>query len=208
MLHYNTINTKTLALLKAIQRVDLFKNLRLVGGTSLALQIGHRFSIDLDLFGLINSDKLSIVGALGKIGKVKTIQQTENINIYTLDNIKVDVVNYEYPWLKPQLAQESLRLASLPDIAAMKLAAITGRGSKKDFIDIYYLLKRYTFEELLSFYNNKYHDGATFLVLRSLVYFDDANSELMPKMFKSVSWDVVKRDISEKLKDYIDKAGD
>jgi predicted nucleotidyltransferase component of viral defense system len=206
MLHYNTINTKTLALLKAIQRVDLFKNLRLVGGTALALQIGHRLSVDLDLFGLINSDKLSIVGALNKIGKIKTIQQTENINIYTVDNIKVDVVNYEYPWLKPQLVQENLRLASLPDIAAMKLAAITGRGSKKDFIDIYYLLKRYTFEELLLFYNNKYHDGSTFLVLRSLAYFDDANSELMPKMFKSVSWDVVKRDLSEKLKEYIDKS--
>jgi len=98
MLHYNTINTKTRALLKAIQRVDLFKNLRLVGGTALALQIGHRLSVDLDLFGLIGSDKLSIVGALGKIGKVKTIQQTENINIYTVDNIKVDVVNYQYPW--------------------------------------------------------------------------------------------------------------
>jgi len=87
----------------------------------------------------------------------------------------------------------------------MKLAAITGRGSKKDFIDIYFLLKHYTFEELLLFYNQKYHDGSTFLVLRSLTYFEDADIELMPKMFENISWDAVKKTIAKTLKEYVFK---
>jgi len=203
MLYYKTINAKTLELLNQITKVALFKNLRLVGGTALALQIGHRISIDLDFFGLLEADKISILNALHKIGNVKTIQHTENIHIYTVNNIKVDIVNYPYPWLNTVVSQDNLNLANIPDIAAMKLAAITGRGSKKDFIDIYFLLKRYTLEELLTFYNKKYYDGSAFLVFKSLVYFDDADSELMPRLFENLSWLQVKKTISKTVKKYI-----
>jgi len=205
MLHYKTIDTKTLELLKEIEKIDIFKNLRLVGGTALALQLGHRVSVDLDFFGLLKADKISILNALHSIGKVKTIQNTENIHIYTVNNLKIDLVNYPYPWLSAMLYQDNLRLADLPDIAAMKLAAITGRGSKKDFIDIYFLLKHYTLNQLLTFYNKKYDDGSIFLVLKSLVYFEDADADVMPNLFKKLAWETVKTSISKTLINFINK---
>jgi len=205
MLFYQTIDTKTLELLKEIQSVSLFKKLRLVGGTSLALQIGHRISVDLDFFGQLEADKISIINALGEIGKVRSIHHTENINIYTVNDIKVDIVNYPYPWLSKRVIKDKLYLADVEDIAAMKLAAITGRGSKKDFVDIYFLLKRYKLDELLAFYKKKYPEGSIFLVLRSVAYFDDADLELMPKMITPLSWDEVKKTISKTLKEYVSK---
>lgn len=208
MLHYNTIDTKTLELLKAVQRIDIFKNLRLVGGTALALQIGHRVSVDLDFFGNLEADNISLMSALNQIGDVKTIQNTANIHIYTINGVKLDIVNYPYPWLAPIVNQDDLYLAAVTDIAAMKLAAITGRGSKKDFIDIYELLKQFSLYQLIEFYKQKYHDGSVFLVLRSLAYFDDADDELMPKLFKSLSWDAVKTAISKTLKTYINNNTD
>ena len=201
MLHYNTVNTKTLELLNKIQSVDIFKNLRLVGGTSLALQIGHRESIDLDFFGELNIDKFEILSALNNIGKVQIKQSTKNINIFSVNEIKVDIVNYPYPWLEKTHLEDKLKLAGKSDIAAMKLSAITGRGSKKDFIDLYFLLQEYTLMEIIKFYEQKYHDGSTFLVLRSLVYFDDADQEPMPKMLKIVDWHKVKEVIRKKLKE-------
>jgi predicted nucleotidyltransferase component of viral defense system len=202
MLHYKTVNTKTLELLNKIQSVDIFKNLRLVGGTSLALQIGHRESIDLDFFGELNIDKFEILSALNNLGTVETKQSTKNINIFSVNEIKVDIVNYPYPWLEKTHLEDNIKLAGKSDIAAMKLSAITGRGSKKDFIDLYFLLQEYTLMEMIKFYEQKYHDGSTFLVLRSLAYFDDADQEPIPKMLKIVDWHKVKKVITEKLKEY------
>ncbi|MFA7232362.1 MAG: nucleotidyl transferase AbiEii/AbiGii toxin family protein [Victivallaceae bacterium] len=138
MLHYKTIDTETLELLKRIQNLPVFANLRLVGGTSLALQIGHRKSIDLDLFGKIESDEFSVAGALNNTGQVTVLKKSKNINIYTINGIKVDIVNYPYPWLKDTLVEDNLKLANIEDIAAMKLAAITNRGTKKNFVDLFF----------------------------------------------------------------------
>ena len=205
MLYYKTIDAKTLELLKKILAIDIFKELRLVGGTSLALQIGHRISVDLDFFGKLDADEISIRKALNLIGEVKLIHKTENINIFTIDGIKVDMVNYPYPWLDDVLEEDHLQLADKKDISAMKLAAILGRGTKKDFIDLFFLLKEYSLRQLLEFYEQKYHDGSVFMVLRSLVYFDDADDELMPKMFEDLDWKLIKKSISKDLKSYIGK---
>ena len=206
MLFYKTISNTTLELLKEIQKNDIFKDLRLVGGTSLALQIGHRVSIDLDLFGDIEGvDKLDIDKALSGIGELKTLYTTNNINIYTLDNIKVDIVNYHYQWLNNELLIDDLKLASIEDISAMKLAAIAGRGSKKDFIDLYFILKLYPLEKILNSYEQKYSDGSVFMILKSLSYFDDADLEVMPKMFVDISWEEIKSTITLKLNDYLKK---
>jgi predicted nucleotidyltransferase component of viral defense system len=202
MLHYKTIDTKTLELLRGIQEIETFKNLRLVGGTSLALQIGHRVSIDIDLFGELTSDKIEIATALKELGKLKTISQTNNIHIYSLNNIKTDIVNYPYPWLENEIVIDKLVLASIKDISAMKIAAITGRGSKKDFIDIYYLLKTFTLSQMINFYEKKYDDGSKFMALKSLAYFNDADEEIMPKMFEPISWESIKSNIKQALNDY------
>jgi hypothetical protein len=182
--------------------IDTFKDLRLVGGTSLALQIGHRVSVDLDFFGKLNVDEIAIRNSLNQIGEVRLLHKTENIFIYTIDGIKVDIVNYPYPWLA-NVVDNNLKLADIRDIAAMKLAAITGRGTKKDFIDLYYLLGDFSLDELIAFYEQKFQDGSVFMVLRSLVYFDDAEEELMPKIFENLDWEIVKQTISEKVKSFI-----
>lgn len=83
-------------------------------------------------------------------------------------------------------------MVSDKDIAAMKLNAIAGRGSRKDFIDLFFILKKYSLETLIIFYNNKYKDGSEFMVLKSLTYFDDAENEEMPVMFQEIVWEEVK----------------
>lgn len=138
MLHIKSIHPKTLELLKHLQQTEFLKSFRLVGGTALALQIGHRSSIDLDLFGTTNLDSNEINLSLNELDReVKIIKNSKNINIYSIDNIKVDIVNYTYPWLQSPKVINELYLADFEDIVDMKLAAVTGRGTKKDFIDIY-----------------------------------------------------------------------
>ena len=203
MLYYKTIDTETLELLKRIQNIPAFANLRLVGGTSLALQIGHRKSIDLDLFGKIEDDEFTIAEILNKTGRVTILKKSKNINIYTINGIKVDIVNYPYAWLKDIIFEDTLKLANMEDIAAMKLSAITNRGTKKDFIDLFFLLKRYSLEELFDFYKNKYHDGSAFLVIKSLSYFDDADEEAMPDMCIAAKWEEIKSRLSHILTDYL-----
>jgi len=94
MLHLGTVDTTTLGLVEKIQQIPDFKNLRLVGGTSLALQIGHRKSIDIDLFGVIDIDKDKIIEHLKNIGSLQISTSSKTINIFYLDDIKVDIVNY------------------------------------------------------------------------------------------------------------------
>lgn len=202
MLFYATMHAQTLGVLKKLQSEDLFSNLRLVGGTSLALQIGHRISVDIDLFGDLKCDNITLNNTLKSLPQYRIIQQTENIHIYNIENVKVDIVNYPYPWLQAPVNKDGLTLAAIEDIAAMKLAAITGRGSKKDFIDLFFLLQRFCLEELLHLYSKKYNDGSVFMVLRSLAYFDDAEEELMPKMLVDVTWNEIKATITHKLKSF------
>lgn len=202
MLHYETVDRDTLGLLKKLQEISIFSDLRLVGGTSLALQIGHRKSIDIDLFGNFDADEFEVSEKFNKLGSVSVIKKSKNIFINIIDDIKVDVVRYPYPWINMPLIIDNLTLASKEDIAAMKLAAITGRGSKKDFIDIYFLLKEFSLDEIFNFYDEKFHDGNRFLVMKSLTYFEDAERDLMPKMLFEIDWETVKTFIINLVKNY------
>ena len=187
-----------------------FKELRLVGGTSLALQIGHRESIDIDLFGKIDFDFDNYSEDFAQMGAVSKIKLSKHINILSIDNIKVDFVNYRYPWIAECKNIDGLRLASIEDIGAMKLNAIAGRGAmklnaiagrgaKKDFIDLYFLLQTFSLQDLFQFYVKKYDDGNVFLVKKSLAYFVDAEREEMPKMFSNVAWEEMKIFILDKI---------
>lgn len=202
MLSYGTVEAHTLELLKAFMGQELFAPLRLVGGTALALQYGHRQSVDLDMFGPVQFDSLEIRQVLNQLGKLAVIKETPHIKIYLLDGIKVDFVNYVYPWIDDKVEEEGIRLASDKDIAAMKINAIEGRGSKKDFIDLYFLLKRYTLQEILDFYCRKYPESSIFRAILSLSYFDDADSQMMPKMFMDNDWGLIKNYLSDVVKNF------
>jgi len=202
MFHLSTIDSPTLELLKKLMCFDDFVNMRLVGGTALALQIGHRKSIDLDLFGDIDFDNVNTAKVFTNFNNTITLKRSKNINIFSIDDVKVDFVNYSYPWLQNQLLLGGIRLAGIEDIAAMKLAAITGRGSRKDFIDLYFLLQKYNLKEMLGFYRNKYFDGSEYLVLKSLTYFTDAENDIEIEMIKDVSWIKIKAYILETVDKY------
>jgi hypothetical protein len=131
------------------------------------------------------------------------LKKSKNIIIVSIDGIKVDFVNYKYPLLEDIKTIENIRLVSDKDIAAMKLNAIAGRGSRKDFIDLYFLLKKYSLNEMLDFYKQKYIDGSEFMVIKSLNYFEDADSEEMPIMFEKISWNEIKIEISRLAKNLI-----
>lgn len=202
MLQLSTIDTATLELLKKLMCFDVFKNMRLVGGTALALQIGHRKSIDLDFFGNLDFQNVYTAKTFANFNKVVILKSSKNINIFSIDDVKVDFVNYDYPWLQDELVIDGIRLACFEDIAAMKLAAITGRGSRKDFIDIYFLLQQFGLKELIDFYNKKYFDGSEYMVLKSLTYFDDAEKDHDLKMIQKISWTKIKRHIINAVKLY------
>ena len=202
MLSYNTITSHTLELLKVLMAAPLFSSLRLVGGTALALQYGHRNSIDLDFFGEIEEDAETIKEVLRKHGKLSVIKESQNIRLYHLDEIKIDIVNYKYRWIDNPTIDGKIILASPIDIAAMKINAIEGRGTKKDFIDIYFLLQHYSLQEILSFYQKKYPENSIFRALMSLSYFDDAEQQLMPKMLLPIEWEDMKKHILNEVKLY------
>lgn len=202
MLSYQTVEPHTLELIKKIMGTEASDGLRLVGGTALALQYGHRSSVDIDLFGQTDTDNESLHDALAESGELKIIKESKNISIYSIGGIKVDIVNYKYQWLRPAVMEDGIRLASPEDIAAMKINAAEGRGTKKDFIDIYFLLEHYPLERILEFYSSKYPEHSIFRALMSLTYFDDADCQPMPKMFSDVPWEEMKRVISNAVTGY------
>lgn len=171
----------------------------LVGGTSLALQIGHRISVDLDLFGNRPFEAHEILDLMHPLGTVKALSQSKHILILNINGIKVDFVNYRYPLLQDVLLVDNLRLVSLKDIAAMKLAAIVGRGRKRDFTDIFFLLKHFSLSNLMGFYNAKYADGNEMIVVRSLTYFSDADSDEDISLLKKAEWQTVKKTILKEV---------
>jgi len=203
MLHYETVDEGTLGLLKQLQSLSILSEMRLVGGTSLALQIGHRKSIDIDLFGILSADYENLVDELKTLGEVVSLKNSKNIHSLLINEIKVDIVNYEYKWLTNKITTDNIHLASIEDIAAMKLNAIIGRGSKKDFIDLFFILKDYSLATLIDFYTKKYNDGSTFLVLKSLTYFEDADMEEMPFMFNNIDWQTIKDNIKKAHAEYV-----
>lgn len=202
MLHTETITEKNKNLLQKLMAIEELKKTRLVGGTALALQLGHRISDDLDFFGSFDSacdlsECFSVIQDVEKTGANRTMQ------FFNLNGIKVDFINLEYPWIKDVVNIDGVRLASIEDIAALKVNAIIGRGTRKDFVDLFFLLKRFSLKEILSFYEEKYEKKANIqMALRSMVFFDDAESDPMPVMLKPFDWSEAKERIQDAVRQY------
>jgi predicted nucleotidyltransferase component of viral defense system len=203
MLQYHTVEPATLDLLKKISAIPSFSSHRLVGGTSLALQFGHRLSVDLDFFSTEQFDHEEILFNLKSIGKIEIVSKSKFINCFFINDIKVDFVSLPYQWLEEPMIEDSIRLAGRKDIAAMKLSAITNRGSKKDFIDIGLLIEQLGLTQMLTLYRQKYPDGMEMMVLRSLVYFQDAEDQSDPVMLIPYNWEEVKKLILNETKKYL-----
>lgn len=202
MLQKNAVQPRLLELLNYLMTQESLSGLNLVGGTALALYEGHRLSVDIDLFGDVELNYDIINTILSQFGEVKLISKSPKILIFSVDNIKVDFVSYNYQLLEYVNVYEGIRLVSKKDIAAMKLNAIAGRGSKKDFIDFFQLLNDFDLQQMIGFYLKKYPNGSEFLVLKSLLYFDDADIEPNPIFIKAYDWELVKKEVINVVRNY------
>lgn len=196
MLQFQTVESNTLELLRSLMQKEYLNSFVLVGGTALALQLGNRKSIDLDLFSNTDFSSNELLISLLDDYQIVVTNQLPKTLISTINHIEVDFIKFHYPFIRPFVVIDNIRMASIEDIAAMKLDAITGRGSKKDFYDLFFLLQRYSMDELFSFYTEKYPHQTTFHVARSLTYFEDAEIQPNPVVFdKTITWEVVKQKI-------------
>ena len=203
MLSIQTVYPNTLELLKSLASQPELAQTRLVGGTALALQYGHRQSIDLDFFGILPEDKEELVEMTKRVGNVLVTNRSKMILQTVINQIKVDFVDYSrYKWIDEPVMGDGFVLASDKDIAAMKVNAIIGRGTRKDFIDLYVLLQHYSLLEIMAFYKQKYPEFSEYRALLSMTYFEDAEMQDMPKMFIDTSWDSMKSTIIEAVKVY------
>ncbi len=192
MLKYEAIYPGTLELLKKLMKLPGLDNFYLVGGTALALRIGHRISVDLDLFSHVEFSTQELISEIELLGSMKIIGEARNILNVVIDGVEVDIIRHNYPLLEEIEIIDGLRLISKKDIAAMKLSAIARRGSKKDFYDVYFILQEFSIEELFEFYKLKYKSREMFHLVKSLVYFGEADLEPAPEMLIDVDWSNVK----------------
>ena len=202
MLHNETVRPSTLDLLKEIQSLPGPSELRLVGGTALALQLGHRTSIDLDLFGRFDPLK-SFRKVLVDGGHTVEGSESGEVQSLRVDEVKVDLVNYPYEWISDPVVDDGIVLAGLDDIVAMKLSAAANRGRKKDFLDLAVLLERRSLSEMFTLYQRKFQVREIAFALRGLTYFDDAEEDPMPKMFVELDWQTAKDKLLCAVRDFV-----
>jgi len=206
MLREETVEPSTLELLKKMVAIPELKQFRLVGGTALSLLFGHRKSIDLDFFTDQELEKDILMPALEDIfGRVITTNDRKHIYQCIIKNVKIDFVSVRDPFLHPVQTIDHIPFADTKDLIALKLNAIKGRGVKKDFWDLAKLLEFYTFDDLFEFYHNRYNYDDTFAVIRSVIYFNDAEDDTDPETLDGMTWSKVKKIITKAFDEYYKK---
>jgi hypothetical protein len=206
MLHKETIDRSTLELLKKLQNKEYLDEFFLVGGTALALLYGHRKSIDIDLFSNFNFDAGKLLENLSTDFQFQLFFSAENTIKGSINGIQIDLIAHRYPMIGTPVITEGISILAVEDIAAMKLNAISTSGQRvKDFIDIYYLLDKFSLAELISFYKNKYSQYNEVNVLKSITWFNDVVLDEWPVILKdkNLKWDEVKNRITKKTEIYL-----
>jgi len=186
----------------------LLRDAYLAGGTALALQIGHRISVDLDFFTSKEFNGNIFVRKLKKlIPDFQLERMAAGTVLGNINKIRFSFFFYDYLLLFKKHNLSGIKIADIKDIAPMKIAAISDRGTKRDFIDLYFIIKMekiLSLDEILRLYDKKFGllKQNKIHILKSLCYFDDAEQEPMPKMLKDVSWKEVKKFFEEEIKKY------
>ncbi len=207
MLYIKTVEPRTFSLLKELMALPALQPFSLVGGTALSLRYGHRTSIDLDLFYHLKFDQLTIIEELEKYFHSRFVykQQHTQFRVFCfIDNIKVDLVYFPHLPIADIEEEENIRFYSSADIAAMKIQAILGRAQKKDFWDLYELLRHYPLRQLIDWHRQKYPSQMLAISIpHAITYFVDADESDAPVSFKKQTWEVVKKGISRAVSDYL-----
>lgn len=189
MLQTGTIKKATFGLLKALQAESLFATVRLVGGTALSLQIGHRESDDLDLFSVEPMNMMAVQMLLiDKYGFKPSVIE-ENTLIGFVNGVKIDVIYHPFPWLESAVFEDGLCLASIADIAAMKMHAIINSGKRpKDFVDIAFLSMHLSYNEMKHLLLRRYPAYDPIMADKAVIYFGDIDELLVPEIKMSGYW--------------------
>lgn len=204
-LYWNTVNQELKECLELLMQSDQFQKFRLVGGTALSLHLGHRISVDIDLFseepyGSLNFDAIDDFLRLNynNVSEPVSIEigfgRSYFIGKDSKNLIKLDLY-YTDPFLEEFELHDNVRMASISEIAAMKIDVIQRGGRKKDFWDIHELLERYSLENLLRFHVQKYpYNHEKSLILENMCNFERADNEPDPLCLRGKYWDLIKLD--------------
>ena len=202
-MHPKVVGARGWALVRKLAREGLTRDWVLAGGTGLAVQLGHRLSKDLDFFraGLFDGEELATT--LARVGEVSVQGRSAGTLHVALGGVRVSFLTAQRPFLFPGITYRGLVVADPRDIAVMKVVAIGGRGSRRDFVDLYFFLRsggslefifRLIHRRFRGLDLNEYH------LLRSLVFFDDAETEPMPRMLRRVSWSDIKKALAAEVR--------
>ncbi len=203
MLHKNAVEPTTLELLKQICLQIEFDDFALGGGTNIALRNGHRLSVDLYFFTnkqFITSDIYKAITK--KFKKAELLFEQNQTMIFLINDIKVDFVLYPFEWKESFDEIEKCRLIHIEDIIPMKLQALSNRFSKKDFWDVEFLLKEISLEKMLKIFKLKFPPIDTGYIIHSLTNFETADSEEDPVCLIPETWDNVKENLKQVVRDY------
>ncbi len=201
-MYQNAISLKTKKLLGRLSSSHLPKDSYLAGGTAIAIQLGHRKSNDLDFFTPTKFSEITWEEKLKEEFNLKTTQRDWQTIAGNIDQIKFSLFYYHHRLIESPISWNSTLLASLPDLAAIKLDTIISRGAKRDFIDIYFLSQKYSLPKLFEFYQKKFHNFSEreIMIKKALVYFDDANKDEKPQMLVDLSWNTIKENLINLVK--------
>ncbi len=201
MLHKDPsiISPETFILIQGLQKLPELAGFHLVGGTSLALQLGHRNSIDIDLFTQSDFSTEGLIEVISSAFRFEVSNIQKNKLSGTINEIKTDFIAHKYSYIREPLIEEGISYLSMEDIAAMKLNAISHSGQRlKDFIDVYFLLEHFSISQMLQFFTRKYPNTNSVIALKSLTYFDDIDETIDPPMLlKSLPINKIKARLTE-----------
>jgi hypothetical protein len=199
--HSNVIPASTETTLRALRDAQLLASFYLAGGTGLALQLGHRLSLDLDFFAEEHFDQEALLQQLQRLDGFALVAKAPYTIHATVNETKVSFLGYAYPMLYPVDRFLDVAVADPRDIACMKVSAIASRGTRRDFIDLYDCAERYGLREILTLFEKKYAQASynRLHILKSLTYFTDAEKDPMPHMLVAIKWETVKQFFSREV---------
>lgn len=181
--------------LEALGKLEFVSKYYLGGGTALSLQLGHRFSHDLDFFAKVAAPPEVIIARVKELGTLEVFQNDYRTFNGSLNGVKLSFFEYPYNMINDPVNFQGVDIASIIDIGCIKLDAISSRGKKRDFIDLFFILRSQTkLPDLFRALDNKYA-GVTLNklhIFKSLVYFEDAETDEMPQMLEKLEWSDVK----------------
>lgn len=195
-MHPKVLSARNWKIARELADAGILEGWVLAGGTGLALQLGHRVSQDLDFFQCGSFSSEDLVAALGNIGPVAVQARSAGTLHAAMKGLRVSFLAAQVPLLFPGIPYRGLLVADPRDIAVMKVIAIGGRGSRKDFIDLFFFLQcGGSLEAVFQMIQRRFKgiDFNQYHLLRSLVFFEDAETEPMPRLLRRVAWAEVKK---------------